>query len=386
MKILQDSFNYHQKSTGNPSFYSFFTMMFLVLCLGLPQDSHALKYRDAKDYREPGFLEFDQMRGTVEPFTEEVLLEKSAKPEEELSPEDQYILGHMYQYGIYTDKDLKQAEKWYKAAAKSEYSAAQAALGLLYRSGAPEYGVPKQIKESLSLFNAAVKQNHPVALYELGNMYQDGVVVFRDDAKALELYEKSAEYGSLYGNVKVALYYLYSRGVEQDSKKVIRNIQKLYNETDNDAAREYAGIMMGNLAIEMANEQKEATNKIKWLKVSAQYNSLYAQLSLARIYRDGDGVDRSDEYARQWYEQAAESDSAEAYQNLGNFYDKGLGVSQDTEKAVEFFKKAADLGSAEAAWQLGNKYLYGQGVAANQGEAQKWFERAEALKKEGNNG
>ena len=60
-----------------------------------------------------------------------------------------------------------------------------------------------------------------------------------------------------------------------------------------------------------------------------------SQYQLALCYRNGEGVEQSNEEAAKWYRKAADQGHAEAQCNLGYCYENGYGVEQSYEEAAK---------------------------------------------------
>jgi TPR repeat protein len=71
-----------------------------------------------------------------------------------------------------------------------------------------------------------------------------------------------------------------------------------------------------------------------------------AQLSLAIMYLDGQGVAQDFQQAAKWFEKATEFGNAEAQHNLGQLYQEGKGVPKDLVAADKWFRLAGAGGSA----------------------------------------
>ena len=72
----------------------------------------------------------------------------------------------------------------------------------------------------------------------------------------------------------------------------------------------------------------------------------------------------------------AEKDDPDAQINLANMYFDGNGVPQDYAVAVTWYRRAADRGSADAQIALGFLYEYGEAVPQDYVQAHKWFDLA----------
>src|SRR5882724_10045570 len=72
----------------------------------------------------------------------------------------------------------------------------------------------------------------------------------------------------------------------------------------------------------------------------------------------------------------AESGNADAQINLANMYFDGNGVPLNYAESVKWYLLAADQGSADAQIALGFLYQYGDAVPLDYVQAHKWFELA----------
>jgi TPR repeat protein len=132
------------------------------------------------------------------------------------------------------------------------------------------------------------------------------------------------------------------------------------------------------------------------LDYAAERGVLGAQLKLARVYANGNGVEKDDSKAFAYYRQIANQRAdisaaspvskyvAEAFVALGRYYVKGIeasAVQPDPRRAAGLFRHAGSIfGSAEAQYELAKLYLDGAGVEKNVGLAINWL--ATAAKKQ----
>jgi adenylate cyclase len=78
----------------------------------------------------------------------------------------------------------------------------------------------------------------------------------------------------------------------------------------------------------------EAMSRLERLESDARSGIAQAQYQLAKIYRDGAGVEKSVEAALRWLRAAADQGDARAQRNLGLRYARGNGVPQDDREAL----------------------------------------------------
>ena len=76
------------------------------------------------------------------------------------------------------------------------------------------------------------------------------------------------------------------------------------------------------------------------------------------------------------YRPLAENGDPDAQINLANMYFDGNGVLQDYAESVKWYMAAADQGSADARIALGFLYEYGEAVPQDYVQAYKWFDLA----------
>jgi TPR repeat protein len=114
----------------------------------------------------------------------------------------------------------------------------------------------------------------------------------------------------------------------------------------------------------------------EWFEKAADRGDASAMSSLGELYRDGRGVAQDYAEAREWYGKAADNGDPIAMTNLGLLYDNGHGVAQDYAEAREWYGKAADNGDPIAMTNLGLLYDNGHGVAQDYAEAREWYGKA----------
>ena len=154
-----------------------------------------------------------------------------------------------------------------------------------------------------------------------------------------------------------------------------------------------------------AGRKSDAAVKFRAL---AEAGSAAAQVRLAKLYENGEGVLQNFVEAAKWYTKAAEQGSAAAQGRLGEIYltglaappdlatptalarleespqesllrrlyPEGLRIAQDPELAARWNLRAAQAGDAAAQARLGYQYATGLGVAVDLDAAEHWFATA----------
>ncbi len=97
---------------------------------------------------------------------------------------------------------------------------------------------------------------------------------------------------------------------------------------------------------------------------------------------EGDEAYSAENYpkAAALYRKDAELGVIAAQLNLAIMYMDGQGVQQDYQQAAKWFLAAAEQGNAEAQFNIGQLYQEGKGVEKNPVEAAKWFHLAKSFK------
>ena len=88
---------------------------------------------------------------------------------------------------------------------------------------------------------------------------------------------------------------------------------------------------------------------------------------LAKLYRDGEGVTRSDEAAAKWVRQAAEQGVLEAQLEAARICQEGRGVPTNLAEAIRWYRAASEQGDVESLLQMAN--LFKEGPTADPTEA-----------------
>ncbi len=113
-----------------------------------------------------------------------------------------------------------------------------------------------------------------------------------------------------------------------------------------------------------------------WYQKAALSGSIQAQLKLAKMYREGQGVSQNLTLAAHWFTEAAVQDQVEAQFELARMYFSGEGVKQDFTFAAQWYSKAAHQGQVEAQFELGIMYRDGKGVSPDYRKAMHWLKKA----------
>jgi S1-C subfamily serine protease len=112
-----------------------------------------------------------------------------------------------------------------------------------------------------------------------------------------------------------------------------------------------------------------------WLPL-AEEGYVNAQINLAAMYEQGNGVERDLERAAAWYRAAARQDSPIGQYNLGLFLAEHRDTETAEQEALSWLAKAANQGFVDAQLQIGLMYARGMGGEARLAEAPHWLYQA----------
>ena len=215
--------------------------------------------------------------------------------------------------------------------------AAVAARSVRPGASAPAPASVSPLQEGLALIRESAAAGNAFGEYALGLLQLDGLVVPRDDYRALRLIESAA-------------------------RKDLPVAQSL----------------LGRLYADGRAVEKHESMAIALLGEAARQGDVAAQGRLGQLYRDGHGAERDEVEAAYWFEKAAERGDAQAMLNLGLLLLEGRELRQDVARAVSLIRDAAQLGHAAAQYHYGVFLLEGRGVPQDRAQGEQWIRDAAA--------
>ena len=210
-----------------------------------------------------------------------------------------HLIADRYRVGDGISKDTEEAMSWYKKAAELGNVSAMSWIGLLYHTEFKDY------KQSMQWFLKAIDNNpnDGFSMAIIGNMYEYGEGVSKNIEKAFDWYLKAAQTNNV--TAVEALSYWYAR--HQNYDEAINCCQKM-------------------------------------IDIKGDFANMF---DLGAAFITGNKGFKDYDKAMQCFQIVAASDNrftAPAIRCIGNMYRNGFGVSKDYDKAREWYQKAADLG------------------------------------------
>jgi TPR repeat protein len=111
---------------------------------------------------------------------------------------------------------------------------------------------------------------------------------------------------------------------------------------------------------------------------AANAGNAVAQLRLALLYDQGDGVPQSARNAFIWYGKAAAQGEPESLNQVGLFYEGAEGVDENWDLAAKLYDASAQQGWMKGQFSLGRAYQFGIGVPQSRQNAIAWFQKSGA--------
>ena len=264
-------------------------------------------------------------------------------------------IGELYRDGRVVPQDLAKALDSFRKTSDAGIAAGSVNLGKMLIAG---QGVAADVDKGLALIQAAAGKGDQDGLQAMGDLYARGPLPL-DGPKAIDYFEKSANAGNAYANVRIGELYRDGLIVPRDLAKALDSFQKA-----SDAGVVAGSVNLGKMLIAGQGMPADVNRGTALIQSAADMGDQGAFQTLGDLYSRGplplDGAK-----ALENYEKSASAGNAYAYVRIGEIYRDGRVVSQDSAKAMDAFQKASDAGVAAGAVNLGKMLIAGQGVAVD---------------------
>jgi serine/threonine protein kinase len=214
-------------------------------------------------------------------------------PQDSLTPAEMVQMAN----GFRNSRQYPEAAKWYAKAAERGNADAQNELGHLYQFG---LGTEKDNAQAFQWFRKAADQGNPGGQANLGWMYQYGLGVNQDNSQAFQLYQKSAlSGGGSPAETRLAFMYENGLGVKQDYAQALSWYRKGADK-GNPRAQTSLGIFYQN----GWGVPQDYAQALQWYRKAADQNFKWAQNRMGMMYKNGWGVPQDVEQSRSWFQKA----------------------------------------------------------------------------------
>ncbi|MDR2354244.1 MAG: sel1 repeat family protein, partial [Deltaproteobacteria bacterium] len=245
------------------------------------------------------------------------------------------------------------------------------------------------LKKSFELIESSAKSGYRASQFLLGSIYEYGdEVVAQDLRESLYWYKEAFYNGSQEAAVTLGTWYLFGKGVEQNSE----NALKFFLEAAKSGTVEAYYLIWVVYELDNAKISMNLSTAFNWLCLAVEHGYTPALVKFGILLYEGLYINQNRADAFVIFEHTAKYNDPDSLYYLSLYYENGEVVSQDDEEALRLLTASADLGLHKAQIALGFRYLNGRGVtkdtekanflfkcAANQGD--KWAqELVEQLK------
>lgn len=235
-------------------------------------------------------------------------LQYLVKSAEAGNPEALTLIGRLYQEGIFFRKNIITASLYYLRATRLDSPTAPAILWYIIRQD----GYFVKLKN-------LVDQNNADAMYVWYELYILGFDHQFTDQDAMKLLTKAAEENHLPSIVELGLSYLTGKIIEKNKDKAILLWKRAEEMGSMEASvRIAAAELLGDVNNGIGN----FSNDIKLLEKADTLGSVLSQVTLAYCYENGIGVKKFKPEAVKYYRLAAQRGSRYAYDQLKRMYDE----------------------------------------------------------------
>ncbi|WP_102961163.1 tetratricopeptide repeat protein [Mangrovicella endophytica] len=236
-------------------------------------------------------------------------------------PAAQTLLGEIYSRGLGVPTDLKEAARWYRAAAVAGSAEGQFRYAMLLLDGTV---VEQDLAQARDLMKAAADAGLPLAQFNYGQMLiQASPAGGFEEARSY--FEKAAKAGVGDAQYAMAQLYIYGRGVKKTDLAAAREWLKTAASNGYDTAQIEYGIWLVNGKGGPANAQEG----FLWLKRAAERGNPIAINRVAHLYKDGIGTAADRGQAAMWSVLAKRADNTDP--TLDDFF---RGLDATAQKAA----------------------------------------------------
>ncbi|MBI9073830.1 MAG: SEL1-like repeat protein [Desulfatibacillum sp.] len=133
-----------------------------------------------------------------------------------------------------------------------------------------------------------------------------------------------------------------------------------------------AQLQLARMYLQGDGVEKDGQKALEWATKAGEAGHIPAQILLSAGHLKGLFGDTDNPQAFAWASRGADQGDAKAMALVASYYKNGFGVQKDPEKAFEWFLKAAEKGHMVSMIVAGESYYNGVGVEKNLEEAFAW--------------
>lgn len=292
----------------------------------------------------------------------------------------QFILACYYLQGVFVEKSLDEASKYFQRAADHGFKLAWQFLGDIHKSKGSEDLANRCYKNALDYHMELAAHGHVEEQIIVGMFFEKGIGTPQDLKRAFEYYKEAAKQQNSHGQYRLG--YCYEQGIGVD--KSIENAIHYYKLS---AAQNYP-LAAYSLALCLLNHSVQDIQDVQivhHLKEIIQNNSALdpaikadCYYCLGGCFEKGRGTTSSYSDALHYYKLASNLGNSSASARLGIAYLNGeLGLKHSDKKSFHYHRLATDQGDLDSALIVGHFFEHGVGSAQSLESAITYYELAE---------
>ncbi len=259
-------------------------------------------------------------------------------------------VGTWYYTGKHVAQDYAQAYEWWKRASLKSDVRAIANLGMCYQLGR---GVERDSADAVRLYEKSIKDGNSALLSQrtenaarsafdamlAGDCHENGIGVSKDYVKAAGLYAQAAARGSVVGMRQAGMCYLNAK----DNAKALQYFEKAASKGDLPSEYWAGKMLLGGMNVPPNKQQA-----VVYLLKAAEGGMAAAQTEMGTLYAEGNGVTKNLAQAAEWHRKSAVQGNPRGMWNYGNALKDGAGVAKDYDQALFWMSEAAPQGYQRA--------------------------------------
>ncbi len=236
-------------------------------------------------------------------------------------------IGRMYRDGRGEDKDLDKAAEWMRKAYAKNHAWANELFDVLWKMGTPEAD-----EEMLEIIGVRASEGDSGAIVRMGRAYRDGKGVKKDVEKAAEWMRKAHAKNHSWDNELFDV--LWRTGTPEAFEEMNGLIGSRASEGDPNAMGR-----VGRMYRDGKGEEKNLIKAAEWMRKANAKNSVWANELFDVLWNIDDPKIHKEMLSL--VEGLAGKGDAGSMLRLARMYRDGKGVEKDVEKAVELLEKAS---------------------------------------------
>lgn len=165
--------------------------------------------------------------------------------------------------------------------------------------------------------------------------------------------------------------------IPDENKSSNLELRRLFNKKTTEASSSAAAL--NDLACMLASgigTKRNIRMAVAHFMEAVAKNNLFAMLNLAKLYQEGNGVDKDMGKAQELYQRAFDAGYTDAMVLCGDAILQQYDESIDPREAIKCYEKAVLKRSPYASFRLGWAYLEGIGVEVDESRALSYYQRA----------